>query len=60
MDAKKRGYPTQPGLENTKISEKDVNKWASSSDTIDKYKQRFKEEWKIKLDQTITKMIQDL
>tara|TARA_Y100001951_G_C11217405_1_gene226633 strand:- start:305 stop:841 length:537 start_codon:yes stop_codon:yes gene_type:complete len=60
VDAKKRGYPTQPGLENTKISEKDVNKWASSSDTIDKYKQRFKEEWKIKLDQTITKMIQDL
>jgi hypothetical protein len=27
VDAKKRGYPTQPGLENTKISEKDVNKW---------------------------------
>ena len=60
VDAKKRGYPTQPGLENTKISEKDVNKWACSSDTIDKYKQRFKEEWKIKLDQTIAKMIQDL
>jgi nicotinamide mononucleotide adenylyltransferase/predicted nucleotidyltransferase len=59
IDAKQRGYPTQPDLD-TKISEINVKEWASSGETIDKYKQRFKEEWKVKLDQAVTKMINDL
>ena len=62
VDAKERGWPTQgyKEIKTEKISEKDVNNWASEADTIDKYKQRFKEEWKIKLDEAVAKMIRDL
>ncbi len=62
VDAKKRGWPTQgyKEIKTEEISEKDVNNWASEADTIDKYKQRFKEEWKIKLDEAVAKMIRDL
>ena len=62
VDVKKRGWPTQGYKEfkTEEISEKDVNNWASEADTIDKYKQRFKEEWKIKLDEAVAKMIRDL
>jgi hypothetical protein len=62
VDAKERGWPTQgyKEIKTEEISEKDVNNWASEADTIDKYKQRFKEEWKIKLDEAVAKMIRDL
>ena len=62
VDAKKRGWPTQgyKEIKTEEISEKDVNNWASEADTIDKYKQRFKEEWKIKLDEAVAKMIRNL
>ena len=42
------------------ISVKDVNDWATSSETIDKYKERYKEEWQKKLSEVVSKMIRNL
>ena len=50
----------QKEIKDEKISEKDVNNWASEAETIDKYKQRFKEEWKSKLSEAVEKMLRDL
>ena len=62
VDVKDRGWPTQgyKEIKDEKISEKDVNNWASEAETIDKYKQRFKEEWKSKLSEAVEKMLKDL
>ena len=46
--------------ETEKPSEKDVKEWAVSESTIDKYKQRYKEEWKAKLDEVVAKMMEKL
>ena len=50
VDAKDRGKP----------NEKDVKEWATSDSTIDKYKQRYKEEWKAKLDEVVSKMMEKI
>ena len=42
------------------ISVKDVNDWATSSETIDKYKERYKEEWQKKLSEVVSKMIRNI
>ena len=62
VDVKERGWPTvgYKEIKDDKISEKDVNNWATEADTIDKYKQRFKEEWKSKLSEAVEKMLKDL
>jgi len=44
----------------TDISVKDINDWAASSETIDKYRERYKEEWKAKLSEVVSKMIRNL
>ena len=44
----------------TDISVKDVNDWSTSSETIDKYKERYKEEWQKKLSEVVSKMIRNL
>ena len=44
----------------TKPDEKDVKEWAASESTIDKYKGRFKEQWKAKLNEVVAKMIKKL
>ena len=44
----------------TNISVKDVNDWSTSSETIDKYKERYKEEWQKKLSEVVSKMIRNL
>jgi len=44
----------------TDISVKDINDWAASSETIDKYKERYKEEWKAKLSEVVSKMIRNI
>jgi len=41
-------------------TEKDVKEWASTDETIDKYKQRYKEEWSNKLKEVVAKMIDKL
>ena len=40
-----------------KPSEKDVKEWAIKESTIDKYKGRYKETWKIKLKEVVDKML---
>ena len=42
------------------ISVKDVNDWATTSETIDKYKERYKEEWQKKLSEVVSKMIRNI
>ena len=44
----------------TDISVKDINDWSTSSETIDKYKERYKEEWQKKLSEVVSKMIRNL
>ena len=39
---------------------KDIEEWISSDETIDKYKERYGEEWQSKLDETYDKMINKL
>ncbi len=43
-----------------KISVKDVNEWSTQESTIDKYKQRYKEEWSTKLKEVVAKMMEKL
>jgi len=43
-----------------KISLKDVNEWSTQESTIDKYKQRYKEEWSTKLKEVVAKMMEKL
>jgi len=35
---------------------KDIEEWVNNEDTIDKYKERYGEEWKVKLDEVYNKM----
>lgn len=44
----------------TDISVKDINDWAVSKETIDKYRERYKEEWQKKLSEVVSKMIRNL
>jgi hypothetical protein len=46
--------------EKEKPSEKDVKEWASAESTIDKYRDRYKEEWKAKLSEVVARMIEKL
>ena len=39
------------------VSEKDVKEWANRESTIYKYRERYKEEWKTKLDEVVSKML---
>ena len=56
VDVKQRGTPNDP----KSIGEKDVKEWAASESTIDKYKQRYKEEWKAKLNEVVSKMMEKI
>jgi len=39
------------------VLEKDVKEWAMSDATIDKYKERYKEIWREKLDEVVKRMM---
>jgi len=39
------------------VEEKDVKEWAMSDATIDKYKERYKELWREKLDEVVKRMM---
>ena len=56
VDAKLRGTPNDP----KSIGKKDVKEWASAESTIDKYRERYKEEWRNRLDEVVSKMIEKL
>src|SRR5210317_2159825 len=46
--------------ETSKPSEKDIIEWAFADTTIDKYKQRYKEDWKFKLEEVVSKMMEKI
>ena len=54
VDAKDRGKPED------NIKKEDVEKWAFSDETIDKYKKRYAEEWRKKLDEVVQRMLDKL
>jgi len=71
VDSKDRGKPTdtyisRPGkatdakVGEDKLTKKEVKEWSNQDSTIDKYKQRYKEEWKAKLNEVVAKMIEKL
>ena len=43
-----------------KITHKDVEKFKNEDETIDKYKKRFKENWKVELDKAVERMKEQL
>ena len=44
----------------TPVELKDIEEWVNREDTIDKYKERYGDEWKSKLDETYNKMVHKL
>ena len=42
------------------VKKEDVEKWAFSDETIDKYKKRYAEEWRKKLDEVVQRMLDKL
>ena len=42
------------------IKYKDIEEFATQSDTIDKYKKRFKERWRAELDKAVQRMKEEL
>ena len=56
--------PNQPIMNFAKysdeITKKDIDKFQNESETIDKYKKRFKERWKEELDKAVAKMKEQL
>jgi hypothetical protein len=55
------GQPIQNFRKSTdKITHKDIDKFKNEGDTIDKYKKRFKENWKVELDKAVERMKEQL
>jgi len=55
------GQPIQNFRRSTdKITDKDLQKFKNEGGTIDKYKKRFKENWKVELDKAVEKMKEQL
>ena len=46
--------------EKDKPTEKDVKEWASTESTMNKYRHRYKEVWKAKLQEVVARMIEKL
>ena len=46
--------------ENSQPTEKDIKEWSVSESTIDKYRERYKEQWETKLKEVVTKMLAKL
>jgi len=44
----------------TDVNKKDIEEWALSDAVIDKYKERYKEEWRAKLDEVVKTMMEKL
>ena len=56
-DHTKKMTPGQPEYKkDDKITDKDIKEWASSIDTIDKYKKRYGEDYQSEIDEAVKKM----
>ena len=54
VDSKNRGKPEQV------ITKEDIEKWQATDETIDKYKKRYAEEWKSKLQEVVKRMMEKM
>ena len=54
VDSKNRGKPEQV------ITKEDIEKWQTTDETIDKYKKRYAEEWKSKLQEVVKRMMEKI
>jgi len=61
-DNNKRVYTdVKKGLiDRESVSKKDIEEWSLSDSTIDKYRERYKEQWRSKLDEVVKKMMEKL
>jgi predicted nucleotidyltransferase/phosphopantetheine adenylyltransferase len=61
-DNKKRVYTdVKKGLiDRESVNQKDIEEWALSDNTIHKYRERYKEQWRSKLDEVVKRMIEKL
>ena len=59
-DNKKRVYTDiKKGLiDRESVNQKDIEEWALSDSTIHKYRERYKEEWRSKLDEVVKRMME--
>ena len=61
VDAKQRGPQEYSkfklDIETNEVKEKDVKEWAMSDSVLDKYKERYKELWREKLDEVVKRMM---
>jgi len=59
VDAKEKGLPTQghKNIKIEKITEKDVDNWASQDETIDKYRERYGDNYQQKIQEVKNKML---
>jgi hypothetical protein len=46
--------------ETVEITKEDIEKWSLSDETIDKYKKRYAEEWRMKLDEVVKRMMEKI
>jgi hypothetical protein len=44
----------------TDVFKKDIEEWAISDSTIDKYRERYREEWRSKLDEVVKRMMEKI
>ena len=54
---KVKGFLDREREKEDQVSEKDVKEWANQESTIYKYKERYKEDWKTKLEEVVSKML---
>jgi len=45
-------------IDRESVNKKDIEEWALSDATIDKYRERYKEQWRTKLDEVVQKMME--
>jgi hypothetical protein len=51
---------TRPETTDIGVSKKDIEEWSISDSTIDKYKERYREEWRSKLDEVVKRMMEKI
>jgi len=59
VDSKERGKVVKK-TNDPAVSKKDIHEWSVSDAVLDKYKTRYKEQWRSKLDEVVDKMMKKL
>jgi predicted nucleotidyltransferase len=51
---------TRPETTDIEVEKKDIEEWAISDSTMDKYRERYKDDWRSKLDEVVKRMMEKL